>query len=94
MRIALHEDFCVHDRLPKPRLADLCDAVRRHPAALDAARRGLVAEAIEAAENDDFSVFETLLSALEQPYAEQAAFEHYQLPPEPEQKVLRTFCGT
>ncbi|MAA59736.1 MAG: hypothetical protein CMK79_06250, partial [Pseudomonadales bacterium] len=57
-------------------------------------RNHRVAEAIEAAENDDFSVFETLLSALEQPYAEQAAFEHYQLPPEPEQKVLRTFCGT
>lgn len=48
MRTTLHEDFCIHDRLPKPRLADLCDAVRHHPFGLDAARRIHVAEAIQA----------------------------------------------
>ncbi|MDB4587590.1 bacillithiol biosynthesis cysteine-adding enzyme BshC [bacterium] len=48
MRTTLHEDFNIHDRLPKPRWPDLCDAVRHHPASLDASRRVLVAEAIDA----------------------------------------------
>ena len=57
-------------------------------------RNHRVAEAIKAAEADDFTVFENLLTALEKPYTELAEFEAYQQPPEPEKKVLRTFCGT
>lgn len=46
MRITLHDEFSIHDRLPKPRLADLCEAARRHPAAIDGDRRHRVAEAV------------------------------------------------
>ena len=93
---ALHEWLDEWQQQLAQRETESADVITRmqsvNPAIIP--RNHRVAEAIEAAENDDFSVFETLLSALEQPYAEQAAFEHYQLPPEPEQKVLRTFCGT
>jgi len=57
-------------------------------------RNHRVAEAIKAAEEGDYAVFEKFLAALQQPYAELPEFSDYQLPPQPEQEVLRTFCGT
>lgn len=57
-------------------------------------RNHRVAEAIAAAEEGDFSVFERLLTALQQPYADHAAFVAYQQPAKPEERVIRTFCGT
>ena len=57
-------------------------------------RNHRVAEAITAAEAGDYSVFEQLLAALEQPYRELAEYAAYQQPPEPAEKVLKTFCGT
>ncbi len=57
-------------------------------------RNHRVAEAIKAAEGGDYSVFENLLKALEKPYEELAEFEDYQKPPQPEEAVIRTFCGT
>lgn len=48
MRTTLHEDFSIHDRLPKPRWPDLCEAVRQHSASLDASRRVHVAQTIDA----------------------------------------------
>ena len=43
---------------------------------------------------DDFAPFEELLTVLSKPHDEQPAFADYANPPEPYQRVLRTFCGT
>lgn len=58
-------------------------------------RNHRVAQAISAAsERGDFSVFERLREALQKPYEESAPFEDLQDPPLPQERVLRTFCGT
>jgi uncharacterized protein YdiU (UPF0061 family) len=50
---------------------------------------------IQAAINrDDFAPFEELLAVLSRPFEEQQAFADYANPPEPHQRVLKTFCGT
>ncbi len=50
---------------------------------------------IEAAvSRDDFAPFEMLLNVLSKPYEDQPDFAEYAKPPEPDQRVLRTFCGT
>src|SRR5579863_187665 len=43
---------------------------------------------------DDYAPFEELIAVLAKPYEEQPAFADYANPPEPDQRVLRTFCGT
>jgi uncharacterized protein YdiU (UPF0061 family) len=59
-------------------------------------RNHLIEEAIgAAAERDDFQPFETLLDVLSHPYEKRSAVpERYELPAKPEERVLRTFCGT
>lgn len=58
-------------------------------------RNHRVEAVIDAAVNrDDFSLFEELLTVLWKPYEDQPAFAAYADPPEPHQRVLRTFCGT
>lgn len=58
-------------------------------------RNHRVEQAIRAAEDhDDFGPFERLLEVLEEPYEEQPGREEYALPPQPEEQVTRTFCGT
>jgi uncharacterized protein YdiU (UPF0061 family) len=47
-----------------------------------------------ATERADLAPFEELLKVLTQPYREQPGFEAYAAPPRPEERVLRTFCGT
>ena len=47
-----------------------------------------------AIERADLAPFEELLKVLSQPYQEQPGFETYAAPPRPEERVLRTFCGT
>jgi uncharacterized protein YdiU (UPF0061 family) len=47
-----------------------------------------------AIDRDDFTAFEELLTVLSRPYDDQPSFSEYANPPEPEQRVLRTFCGT
>ena len=47
-----------------------------------------------ATEHDDFAPFEELTKVLSRPYERQAAFEVYAAPPQPAERVLRTFCGT
>ena len=44
--------------------------------------------------NDDFAPFEELLTVLSKPFEDQPAFAEYAKPPQPEQRVLQTFCGT
>jgi protein adenylyltransferase len=43
---------------------------------------------------DDFAPFEELLAVLSKPYQDQPEFAGYADPPQPEQRVLQTFCGT
>jgi uncharacterized protein YdiU (UPF0061 family) len=58
-------------------------------------RNHQIEAAIRAAEDrGDFSVFHALHAVLQNPYAEQAGKERYRLPPEPEEVVSKTFCGT
>jgi uncharacterized protein YdiU (UPF0061 family) len=58
-------------------------------------RNHRVAAAIEAAETrDDLEPFHQLCAILENPYEEQPAAADFMLPARPEERVLRTFCGT
>jgi uncharacterized protein YdiU (UPF0061 family) len=58
-------------------------------------RNHQIEAAIRAAEDrGDFSVFHALHAVLQNPYVEQAGKERYVLPPEPEEMVTKTFCGT
>ena len=58
-------------------------------------RNHLVEAALAAAgERGDFAPFETLLSVLSQPYKDDPAFADYARPPQQEERVLQTFCGT
>ena len=58
-------------------------------------RNHLVEEAIRAAEdNNDFSVFHDLVQAIETPFKDQPDGSKFTLPPEAQQIVHQTFCGT
>ncbi|WP_315729169.1 MULTISPECIES: protein adenylyltransferase SelO [unclassified Bradyrhizobium] len=47
-----------------------------------------------AVRDDDFAPFEELITVLAKPYEDQPAFAAYAEPPQPEERVLQTFCGT
>jgi uncharacterized protein YdiU (UPF0061 family) len=47
-----------------------------------------------AVQGEDFGPFEELLTVLARPYDDQPAFAHYMEPPQPDQRVTQTFCGT
>ena len=47
-----------------------------------------------AVDRNDFGPFEELLTVLSKPYEDQPTYAAYMQPPEPDQRVLRTFCGT
>jgi uncharacterized protein YdiU (UPF0061 family) len=51
-------------------------------------------EAIQAAIDDDFGPFEKLVTVLSRPYEEQPESAEYAQPPQENQRVLQTFCGT
>jgi uncharacterized protein YdiU (UPF0061 family) len=58
-------------------------------------RNHLVEEAIAAAvEREDLAPFEALVEVLARPFEDQPGRDRYAEPPLPEQRVLRTFCGT
>lgn len=58
-------------------------------------RNHQIEAAIRAAEdNNDFSVFHELHTVLQKPYERQAGRDKYMLPPEPDEVVTQTFCGT
>src|SRR5258705_7462382 len=57
-------------------------------------RKHRVEAVIQAAGNDDFAPIEELLTVLSKPYEDQPDFAAYADPPEPNQRVLQTFCGT
>ena len=47
-----------------------------------------------AVEQGDFAPFEELLMVLSKPYEDQPSFARYAEPPEPDERIYRTFCGT
>ncbi|WP_315832916.1 protein adenylyltransferase SelO [Bradyrhizobium prioriisuperbiae] len=57
-------------------------------------RNHRIEAAIVAATQGDFAPFETLGTVLARPYDDQPEFAAYAEPPQPEQRVLQTFCGT
>jgi uncharacterized protein YdiU (UPF0061 family) len=57
-------------------------------------RNHQVERAIQAAFNGDLSVFYELHRVLQNPYTEQPEFAQYAEPPQPHERVTRTFCGT
>jgi len=58
-------------------------------------RNHQIEAAIRAAEdNNDYSVFHDLLEVLQNPYVVQEGKGSYSMPPEPDEVVHQTFCGT
>jgi uncharacterized protein YdiU (UPF0061 family) len=58
-------------------------------------RNHLVEEALAAAVNgDDYSLFETMLAVLSNPFEGRPEFARYAIPPTTDQIVTQTFCGT
>lgn len=57
-------------------------------------RNHRVEAAIDAAYQDDFGPFEELVRVLQKPFDEQPEYAAYATPPEPDQIVHQTFCGT
>ena len=47
-----------------------------------------------AIEYGDFSPFAEMLTVLSRPYEDQAVFADYANPPQADERVFRTFCGT
>jgi serine/tyrosine/threonine adenylyltransferase len=47
-----------------------------------------------AVDNDDFEPFEELNEVLSRPFDDRLAYAEYQQPPQRDERVLRTFCGT
>ena len=53
-----------------------------------------VEKAIQGSLTGDLAVFNELVEVLENPFKEQPKFEAYKKPPQPEEVVKETFCGT
>jgi serine/tyrosine/threonine adenylyltransferase len=72
----------------------LAEAMRRvNPAFIP--RNHRVEHALaQAVEHSDFAEFEELLNVLSRPYEDQPGMESYAMPPAPEERVFRTYCGT
>jgi len=57
-------------------------------------RNHRVQAALEAADSGDYSLFLKLLVILQRPYDDQTEVGEYSQPPQPSERVLKTFCGT
>ena len=57
-------------------------------------RNHKVEEVLKAGEEGNLNPLHDLLRALEKPYRDRDDLKPYQSPPQPEEKVLQTFCGT
>jgi uncharacterized protein YdiU (UPF0061 family) len=65
---------------------------RENPAFIP--RNHRIEQAIVAGTRGDFEPFQTLLRVLARPYDEQPEAAALAEPPEPNERVLQTFCGT
>ena len=57
-------------------------------------RNHKVEQVLEAASSGDFKPLQDLLAVLNEPYIDRASIKSYQTPPEPNERVYQTFCGT
>ncbi|MDR4516683.1 MAG: YdiU family protein [Nitrosomonas sp.] len=58
-------------------------------------RNHRVEEALSAAsEQGDYTVMQRLLAAIASPYVDAPEYADYRIPPSPQERVYRTFCGT
>ena len=57
-------------------------------------RNHLVDSAIKAGLDGDFKPFEDLLAVLSDPYTARSEYMTYANPPQPDERVYQTFCGT
>ncbi len=75
---------------------DLSDSQARMDAAnpIYIPRNHRVEQAIQAGLKGDYSVMQRLAKVLENPMSEQADAAEFENPPEPDQRVTQTFCGT
>jgi len=81
--------------LEEPGGPEACCTVMRAANPAFIPRNHLVEAALSAAvEREDLGPFEALLEVLSRPYEERPGLERYAAPPRPEERVLRTFCGT
>ena len=85
----------------RQRLADEPQSATERRAAMRAVnpafipRNHRVEAVIQAAmNNDDYAPFEELIAVLAKPFEDQPEFAGYADPPQPEQRVTQTFCGT
>jgi uncharacterized protein YdiU (UPF0061 family) len=84
----------------RQRLADEPQSSAERQAAMRAVnpafipRNHRVEAVIAAAVNNDYAPFEELLAVLSKPFEDQPDFAAYAEPPLPDQRVLKTFCGT
>jgi uncharacterized protein YdiU (UPF0061 family) len=79
------EDVASDARASSMRLANPAFIPRNHR----------IAQAIEAAvQRGDYEPFETLVRVLARPYEDQPELTYLADPPQPEERVLETFCGT
>ena len=53
-----------------------------------------VDKAIKAAYEDDLEPMNELVEALKEPFKQSNKYSHLAIPPEDEEKILQTFCGT
>lgn len=58
------------------------------------ARNHQVENAIQAALTGDYKIFNEMNEVLTKPFTENSKLNQYSLPPKPEQRVHKTFCGT
>ena len=80
----------LENKAPEERFELMC---RANPAVIP--RNHQVKRALDAAEEyGDYRHFERLLEVLSSPYVVPEGYSEYQLPPKPEERVLKTFCGT
>ncbi|MFC7476254.1 YdiU family protein [Dankookia sp. GCM10030260] len=85
----------------RARLAEEATAPAARAAAMQAVNPAIIprnhrmeAAIVAAVEHGDLSVFEALLDAVARPFEDRPGLERFTLPPEPEERVLATFCGT
>ena len=57
-------------------------------------RNHQVEKVISSASQGDLEYFRNFLEVLKEPYNADIKSKHYQMPPEPRERVYQTFCGT
>ncbi len=80
--------------LESPQPVERVEAMRRVNPAYIPRNHRIEQVIVAAVEREDFGPFERLATVLSQPYRSRAADEAYALPPQSNERVLQTFCGT